>query len=109
MSILGHDPETGHLTMEIAKPTNDGQMEDMTTNDFTMHLVDLGEARHDTKVGLWKSTNEVIERQLENLKLSKVRMKAEIEELNRFIRKLVTPLATISRMSITRNPIGSKV
>ena len=77
-------------------------MEDMTTDDFTLHLVDLREARHDTKVGLWKSTNEVIEGKLENLKLSKVRMKAEIEELNKFIRQLVTPLVTISIVSVTK-------
>ena len=90
--------------MEIAKPTKDGRIEDMSIDDFTLHSVDLGEARHDTKVGLWKSTNEVIEGQLESLKLSKVRMKAETEELNRFIRQLVTPLASISRMTMTSNP-----
>ena len=74
----------------------------MTTNDFTLHSMDLGEARHDTKVGLWKLTNEVIESQLENLKLSKVRMKAEIEELNKFIRQLVILLATISELLVTK-------
>ena len=67
----------------------------MIANDFSLHLVDLGEAKHDTKVGLWKSTNEVIEGQLESLKLSKTRMKEEIEELNMFIRPLVTLVATI--------------
>ena len=66
--------------MEIAKPNKGGRIEDMTADDFTLHSVDLGEARHDTKVGLWKSTNEVIEGQLESLKSSKVRMKVEIEE-----------------------------
>ncbi|OYD06032.1 hypothetical protein, partial [Paludifilum halophilum] len=76
----------------------------MTTDDFTLHSVNLGEARNDTKVGLLKLTNEVIEGQLENLKLSKVRMKADIEELNRFISQLVTPLATISGVSVIRNP-----
>ena len=50
----------------------------MTPEDFTLHSINLREARHDTKVGLWKSGNEVIEEQLENLKLSKIRMKAEI-------------------------------
>ena len=64
--------------MEIAKPNKEGRIKDMTTDDFTMHLVDLREARHDTKVGLWKSTNEVIEGQMESLKLSKVRMKENI-------------------------------
>ena len=65
--------------MEITKPNKEGRIEDMTTNDFTLHSVDLGEARNDTKVGLWKSTNEVIEGQLESLKSSKVKMKAKIE------------------------------
>ena len=46
----------------------------------------------------------MIEGQLESLKLSKVKMKAEIHELNSFIKQLVTPLASISRMSITSDP-----
>ncbi len=71
LSILGKDLETSHLIMEIAKPNKGGQIEDMMAEDFTLHSVDLGEARHDTKVGLWKSTNEVIEGKLESLKLSK--------------------------------------
>ena len=58
---------------------------------------------------MWKSTNEVIEGQLESLKLSKTKMKAEIEELNKFIRKLVTPLETISGISVTKNPTTAKV
>ena len=95
--------------MEIAKPNKEGRIEDMTTDDFTLHSVDLGEARHDTKVGLWKSTNEVIEGRLESLKSSKVKMKAEIEELNKFIRQLVTPFATISRVLVTRNPTTVEV
>ena len=61
-------------------------MEEMTPEDFTLHSIDLREARHDTKVGLWRSGNEIIENQLEDLKLSKIRMKSEIEELKRFIR-----------------------
>ena len=61
LSILGHDLATGHLTTKIAKPKKEGRIEDMTMDDFTLHSVDLGEARHDTKVGLWKSTDEVIE------------------------------------------------
>ena len=81
LSILGKDPEIGHLTMEIAKPNKAGRIEDMTPEDFTLHSIDLGEARHDTKVGLWRSSNEVIEEQLESLKLSKIGMKVEIEEL----------------------------
>ena len=76
----------------------------MTLEDFTLHSIDLGEARHDTKVGLWRSSNEVIEEQLENLKLSKIKMKAEIDELKRFIRKLVVPLATIIGVPATENP-----
>ena len=72
--------------MEIAKPTKDGRIEDLTTTNFTLQSLDLREVRHDTKVGLWKSTNEVIEEELEGLKLAKVGMKAEIHELNCFIR-----------------------
>ena len=60
--------------MEIEKPTKKGRIEDMTIDDFTMHSIDLREARHDTKVSLWKYTYEVIEGQLESLKLSKVWM-----------------------------------
>ena len=30
LSILGQDPEIGHLTMEIAKPNKEGRIEDMT-------------------------------------------------------------------------------
>ncbi|MBJ6969767.1 hypothetical protein JG645_18390, partial [Vibrio cholerae] len=91
LSILGQDLEIGHLTMEIAKPKKVGRIEEMTPDDFTLHSIDLGEARHDTKVGLWRSSNEVIEEQLENLKLSKIRMKDEIEELKRLITQLVVP------------------
>jgi len=47
--------------MEIAKPTKEGRIKDMSTDDFALHSMDLGEVRHDTKVGLWKSKNEVIE------------------------------------------------
>ena len=86
LSILGQDPETWHLTMEVEKPNKAGRIEDMTPEDFNLHSIDLGEARHDTKVGLWRSSNEVIEDQLESLKLSKIRMKDEIEELKKFIR-----------------------
>ena len=100
LSILGHDPTTGHLTMEVAKPNKEGRIEDMTPEDFTLHSIDLGEARHDTKVGLWKSTNEVIENQLESLKTTKVRMRSEIDELNSFIRQLVSPLAAILGVSV---------
>ena len=71
--------------MEVAKPNKEGSIEDMTPEDFTLHSIDLGEARHDTKVGLWKSTNEVIENQLESLKAAKVRMRSEIDEVNSFI------------------------
>lgn len=41
----------------------------MSADDFPLHFVGLREVRHDTKVGLWKSTNDVIEGQLERLKL----------------------------------------
>ena len=61
LSILGQDPKIGHLTMEIAKPNKEGRIKDMMTNGFTLHSIDLGEARNDTKVGLWRSSNEVIE------------------------------------------------
>ena len=52
LSILGRDTETGHSTVEVAKPNKAGRIEDMTPADFTLHSIDLGEARHDTKVGL---------------------------------------------------------
>ena len=90
--------------MEIAKLNKAGRIEDRTPDDFTLHSIDLGEARHDTKVCLWISSNEVIEGQLESLKLSKIKMKVEIEELNTFIRKLVVPLATITGVPTTQNP-----
>ena len=61
LSILRQDPGIGHLTMEIEKPTKEGRIEDMSTNYFVLHSMDLRDAIHDTKVGLWKSTNEVIE------------------------------------------------
>ena len=51
----------------------------------------------------------MIEGQLESLKLSKVQMKVEIQELNSFIRQLATPLASISGMPITRNPTAADV
>ena len=101
LSILGQDPKIGHLIMDVVKPNKLGRIEDMSPDDFTLHSIDLGEARHDTKVGLWRSSNEVIEEQLESLKLSKIKMKAEIEELNRFIRQLVVPLATITGVPAT--------
>lgn len=81
----------------------------MTPKYFTLHSIDLREARHDTKVGLWRSSNEVIEEQLESLKLSKIKMKAEIEELRRFIRKLVVPLEAISDVPTTENPLAEEV
>lgn len=109
LSILGQDLETGHLTMEIAKPSKVGRMEEMTPEDFTLHSIDLGEARHETKVGLWRSGNEIIENQLEDLKLSKIRMKSEIEELKRFIRQLVFPFANITGVPATENPTVEKV
>ena len=71
--------------MEIEKPNEEGRIEDMKNDDFTLHLIDLREARHDTKVILWKLTNEVIKGQLESLKSSKVRMRVEINELKKFI------------------------
>ena len=109
ISILGKDPEIRHLTVEIEKPNKVGRIEDMTPNDFTLYSIDLGEARHDTKVDLWRSSNEVVERQLESLKLSKIKMKSEIEELKRFIRQLVVPLATIIGVPTTKNPTATKV
>ena len=95
--------------MEIAKPNKVGIIVDMSPDDFTLHSIDLGEARHDTKVGLWRSTNEVIEGQLESLKLSKIKIKTKIEELKRFIRQLVVPLATITSVPATKNPIVEEV
>ena len=86
LSILGQDIEIGHLTMEVLKPKKVGRIEDMTPVEFTLHSIDLREARHDTKVGLWRSSNEVIEEKVENLKVSKIKMKVEIEELRKFIR-----------------------
>lgn len=109
LSILGKDPEIGHLTMEIVKPNKVRQIEDMTPKDFTLHSIDLGKARHDTKVGLWRSSNEVIEGQLESLKLSKIKRKTEIEELKRFITKLVVPLETITGVPAIENPIAEEV
>ncbi len=47
--------------MEIPKTNKGGIIEDIMADDFTQHLIDLGESRHDTKVGLWRSSNEVIE------------------------------------------------
>jgi hypothetical protein len=81
----------------------------MTPEDFTLYSIDLGEARHDTKVGLWRSCNKIIENQLEDLKLSKIRMKSEIEELRRFIRQLVVPLETITGVPATENPTVEEV
>ena len=95
--------------MEVAKPNKIGRIEDMTPEDFTLHSIDLGEARHDTKVGLWRSSNEVTQEQLESLKLSKTRMKVEIEELKRFIRWLVVPLETITCVPATKNPSAEEV
>lgn len=87
--------------MVIAKPNKSGWIEEMTLGEFTLHSIDLGEARHDTKVGLWRSGNEIIEGQLEDLKLSKIKMKSKIEELKRFIRQLVVPLETITGVPTT--------
>lgn len=52
LSILGKDPKIGHLTMEIEKPNKVGRIEYMSLDDFTLHSIDLGEAGHNTKVGL---------------------------------------------------------
>ena len=71
--------------MEVVKQNKARRIEDMKPEDFTLHSIDLREARHDTKVGLWRSTNEVIEEQLEILKLSKIKMKAKIEELKKLL------------------------
>ena len=90
--------------MEVAKPNRAERIEDMTPPDFTLHSINLREASHDTKVGIWRSRNEVIEEQLENFKLSKIKMKAEIKELRKFIRQLVVPLATIIGVPATENP-----
>jgi hypothetical protein len=109
LSILGKDSEIGYLTMEISKPNKVGRIKEMTPKDFTLHSIDLGEARHDTKVGLWRSGNEIIEGQLENLKLSKIKMKSKIEELKRFIRYLVVPLETITCVPATENPTTEEV
>ena len=95
--------------MEVAKPNKAGRIEDMAPTDFTLHSIDLGEARHDTNVGLWRSSNEVIEEQLESLKSSKIRMKAEIEEIRKFISQLVVPLATITGVPATENPSAEEV
>ena len=95
--------------MEVEKPNKIGRIEDMMPADLTLHSINLGEAMHDTKVGLWRSSNEVIEEQLENLKLSKIKMKAEIEELKRYIRQLVVPLATITGVPTTENPSAEEV
>lgn len=51
----------------------------------------------------------MIEEQLENLKLSKIRMKAKIEELRRFIRQLVVPLETITGVPATKKPSTEEV
>ena len=59
-------------------------------------------------MGLWRSRNEVIEEQLESLKLSKIKMKVKIEELKRFIRQLVVPLATIIGVPANENPSASE-
>ena len=85
LSILDRDPNTGHLTIEVAKPTREARVEDMTSADFEIQSIDLGEARHDTKVDLWKATTEVFYEELEEMKLPKVKLKAEIHELNNFI------------------------
>ena len=42
LSILGHDPAIGHLTMEVAKPNKEGRIKDMIPDDFTLHSIDLG-------------------------------------------------------------------
>lgn len=54
LSVLGQDLDTTHLTMEIAKPTKEGKIEDLATEDFALHSIDLGEVRHDKNLGLWK-------------------------------------------------------
>ena len=95
--------------MEITKPAKDGSIEDLTTIDFMLQSLDLGEVRHDTKVGLWKSTNEVIEEELEGLKLSKVRMKENIPKIKCFIRKLVAPLTSISGVPPTSDPMTTDI
>jgi tellurite resistance-related uncharacterized protein len=109
LSILRQDLDVGHLTMEIEKPTKEGRIEDMSIEDFALHSVDLKEVRHDTKVGLWKLTNDVIEGQLKSLKLAEVKIKAEIHELNCFIRQLVTQLASNLRVSTTRDATATNI
>jgi hypothetical protein len=93
LSILGKDPNTGHLTVEVAKPVKEGRIEDLSSNDFELQSIDLGEMRHDTKVDLWKSTTIVIEEELEELKMAKVSLKAEVKELNTFIRQMVSSIS----------------
>ena len=84
-STLSWDPSTGHLTMEIAKPTKEARVEDLTIADFEIQFINLGKFQHEMKVDLWKATTKVSEEELEELKLSKVKLKAKIHELNSFI------------------------
>ena len=41
--------------------------------------------------------------------MSKIKMKAEIEELRKFIRQLVVPLATITSVPAIENPSAEEV
>lgn len=60
-------------------------------------------------MGLWKSKNEVIEEELEGFKLSIVRMKAEIHELNLFMKQLIIPLRSILEVSPTSDSIATNI
>ena len=61
LTIFGQDPDIGHLMMEIYEPNREGRVEDMFVDDFSLHSIYLGEARHNPKVGVWKSKKYVIE------------------------------------------------
>ena len=47
--------------MEIAKVNKEGTIKNVIIDDFTLHSAELGETKHDTKVDLWRSSNELIE------------------------------------------------
>ena len=90
--------------MEIANPIREARVKDLTTTNFEIQSINLEEAQHDTKVGLWKATTKFIEEELEELKLSKVKLNVEIHVLNSFIWQLVTPLASIAGVPSTIVP-----
>ena len=93
LAAFGIDVNIGKYIVDIVEAQTNDNLVDLILMDFNVHQYDMGLLRHGTKLMMWRFLNQEVDKELKELKIVKVHLKATNKELYGCLRKLFTPLA----------------